>query len=230
MQVTRKTWAIKLSALQTERAMDVYTRISDTDANDYDKLKKALLTRYNYTKDGYRKRFRKVKQETEETPNQFIICLKNYLAKWLEFSGSSSGDFEALVDLIVKEQFINACSEELAVYLLERGAWAQQYLVAHKQQLQGKSESTVQPKRAEQRKLTQSKLDATQGRQRSLQCYRCQGYGHRQSECPTKVSLGKDQKSSTPVGQSNQKKTRAILAMSNEDGEEAFTCVNMESS
>ena len=27
----------------------------------------------------------------------------------------------ALVDLIVKEQFINACSEDLAMYLLERG-------------------------------------------------------------------------------------------------------------
>ena len=47
------------------------------------------------------------------------------------------------MDLIVKEQFINACSEELAVYLLERepmdlvelSTWAQQYLIAHKQQL-----------------------------------------------------------------------------------------------
>ena len=83
------------------------------------------------------------------------------------------------------EQFIS--SEELAVYLLERGpkdlveltTLAQQYLIAHKQQLGGKTKSTFQPKRAEQRKPTQSELDATQGRQRSLQCYRCQGYGHR---------------------------------------------------
>ena len=76
-------------------------------------------------------------------PDQFIIHLKNYLAKWLELSVSGSGDFDALVDLIVKEQFINACSEELAVHLLERGpkdlveltSWAQQDLIAHKQQL-----------------------------------------------------------------------------------------------
>ena len=78
--------------------------MSDTDANTYDKLKKALLTRYNYTGDGYRKIFREVKPETEETPDQFVIRLKNYLFKWLELSGSSSGDFDALVDLIVKEQ------------------------------------------------------------------------------------------------------------------------------
>ena len=95
--------------------------MSDTDANDYSKLKKALLTRYNYTEDGYRKRFREVKPETEETPDQFVIRLKNYLAKWLELSGSSHGNFEALVNLIVKEQFTNACPEDLAINMLESG-------------------------------------------------------------------------------------------------------------
>ena len=37
-----------------------------------------------------------------------------------------------------------------------------------------------------------------------------------------------DQKSLTPVGQSNQKKTRAMVSRSSEDGAEAFTCVNVE--
>ena len=158
----KDTWAIKLSALLTGRAMDVYTRMSDADASDYDKLKKALLTRYNYTEDGYKKRFREATPETEETPDQFVIRLKNYLAKWLELSGSSPQNFDALVDLIVKEQFINACSEDLAMYLLERGpkdlveltTWAQKYLIAHKEQL-GKSKATVQPRRADQKKTTQ---------------------------------------------------------------------------
>ena len=180
--------------------------MSDADASDYDKLKKALLTRYNYTEDGYRKRFREATPETEETPDQFVIRLKNYLAKWLELSGSSPDNFDALVDLIVKEQFINACSEDLAMYLLERGpkdlveltTWAHKYLIAHKEQL-GKSKATVQPRCVDQKKTTQSKPDSSQGRQRLLQCYRCRGFGHRQSECGTKISPGKDQKgSSTP--------------------------------
>ena len=154
----------------------------------------------------------------------------------LELSGSSPQNFDALVDLIVKEQFINACSEDLAMYLLERGpkdlveltTWAQKYLIAHKEQL-GKSKATVQPRRADQKKTTLSKPDSSQGRQRSLQCYRCRGFGHRQSECGTKISPGKDQKgSSTPVSQSSQKKTRAMLAQLDEDGKKAFTCVEVE--
>ena len=228
--------AIKLSALLTGRAMEVYTRMSDADASNYDKLKKALLTRYNYTEDGYRKRFREATRETEEAPDQFVISLKNYLAKWLELSGSSPDNFDALVDLIVKAQFINACSEDLSMYLLERGpkdleeltTWAQKYLIAHKEQL-GKSKATVQPRRADQKKTTQSKPDSSQGRQRSLQCYRCHGFGHKQSECGTKISPCKDQKgSSTPVSQSSQKKTHAMVAQLEEDGEKAFTCVEVE--
>ena len=46
--------------------MDVYTRMSNEDANDYDTLKKAPLTKYNYIEDGYRQRFWNVKPETDE--------------------------------------------------------------------------------------------------------------------------------------------------------------------
>ena len=127
MQVGKDTWAIKLSALLTGTAMDVYT---------------------------------------------FVVRLKNYLAKWLELSGSSSGDFDAIVDLIVKEQFINACSEELAVNLLERRpkdlveltTLAQQYLITHKQQLGGKTKSTVQLNREDKHSLNKIQHKYARGR------------------------------------------------------------------
>ena len=47
------TWAIMLSALLSGRAVDVYTSMSNDDANEYDKLKKALLTGYSFTEVGY---------------------------------------------------------------------------------------------------------------------------------------------------------------------------------
>ena len=83
----------------------------------------------------------------------------------------------------------------------------------HKQQLADKSKAKVHPKRADQKKITQFKKVSSQGRQRSLQCYHCQGSGHRQSECGTKISLSKDQKgSSTPVSQGSKKKMRVMVA------------------
>ena len=59
-----------------------------------------------------------------------------------------------------------------------------------------------------------------------LQCYRCRGYGHRQSGSLTIVNPGMDQKGSTPVSQGNQKKkkTRAMVAKSSEDAEEGCIC------
>ena len=92
-------------------------------------------------------------------------------------------------------------------------------MIAHKEQLGSKSKATVQPRCADQKKSTLSKPDSSHGHQRSLQCYHCQGFGHRQSYCVTKISP-KDQKGwLTLVSQSSQKKTHAMVAQLDEDGQ-----------
>ena len=73
---------------------------------------KMKMSRYNFTEDGYRQRFRDVKPDTDEMPDQLVVRLKNYLARWLELSESSPVNFDTLVDLIVKEELISACSDE----------------------------------------------------------------------------------------------------------------------
>ena len=45
---------------------------------------------------------------------------------------------------------------------------------------------------------------------------------------PDQIQSLKGSENSTSSGQSYQKKTRAMVAKSHEDGEEAFRCVNME--
>ena len=73
-------WAPSLSALLTGKALDVYSRLSDAAANDYDQLKEALLKRYDLTEDGFRVKFRDAKPEVGDSPEQFIIRLQNYLS------------------------------------------------------------------------------------------------------------------------------------------------------
>ena len=105
-------WASKLSALLSGRALEVYSRLSEEAAKDYDKVKIALMKRYDLTEDGYRRKFRASKPEVDESPEQFIVRLDRYLLRWLELSDTGQ-TFDGLKDLIVKEQFIDSCPKDL---------------------------------------------------------------------------------------------------------------------
>ena len=114
-------WASKLSALLSGRALEVYSRLSEEAAQDYDRVKLALMKRYDLTEDGYRRKFRASKPEVDESPEQFIVRLDTYLVRWLELLNTERS-FEGLKDLIVKEQFIVSSPKELAIHLRERVA------------------------------------------------------------------------------------------------------------
>ena len=114
-------WASKLSALLSGRALEVYSRLSEEAAQDYDRVKLALMKRYDLTEDGYRRKFRASKPEVDESPEQFIVRLDTYLVRWLELLNTERS-FEGLKELIVKEQFIVSSPKELAIHLRERAA------------------------------------------------------------------------------------------------------------
>jgi len=80
------TWALCLSALLRGRALDVYSMMAKDDVNDYEKLKSALLKRYQLTADGFRKRFRTSRPEAGESPSQFITWIGNYLQRWIDMA------------------------------------------------------------------------------------------------------------------------------------------------
>ena len=93
--------------------------LTQEDAFDYERLKAALLHRYNCRKQGYRQRFREAKPEDAENYDQFIVRLRNYFTQWVKLSDVESS-FEGVVQLMVKKQFINSCSKKLSVHLMER--------------------------------------------------------------------------------------------------------------
>ena len=61
----RTGWATKLSTLLSGRALDVYSRLSEV----------ALMKRCDLTEDEYRRKFRTLKPETDEIPDQFSFFL-----------------------------------------------------------------------------------------------------------------------------------------------------------
>ena len=53
----RSTWATLLTPLLTGKAIEVYNRLSPEEAMGYERLKVALLERYDFTERGYREKF-----------------------------------------------------------------------------------------------------------------------------------------------------------------------------
>ena len=182
-------WASKLSALLSGRALEVYSRLSEEAAQDYDRVKLAVVKRYVLTEDGYRGKFRASKPEVDESPEQFIVRLDRYLLRWLELSNTERS-LEGLKDLIVKEQFIDSCPKELAIHLRERAPEtlvqiakiADQYLDARGKHLFSSASKKLQ---------VQPKVDETKKQQNdstTVGCFKCNARGHKAVNC---LSLAK---------------------------------------
>ena len=77
----RDNWGSHLSALLTGKALDVFARLPPSSALDYEELKKALYKRFEMTEDGFRKKFRTLKLDGNETFSQFSTRLDNYIER-----------------------------------------------------------------------------------------------------------------------------------------------------
>ena len=78
----REDWAVRLSPLLTGKALQVCTRMHSENAHDYDRLKVALLKRYELTEEGYHQRFREIKPDEGETVFQFMSRLRRCFTQW----------------------------------------------------------------------------------------------------------------------------------------------------
>ena len=170
----KSDWAVCLSALLTGRALEVYTRLWEAHAVDYERLTNALLPRYELTEEGYRSKFRNSVPDDDETSAQFIVRLVNYLRRWIEMAECGT-DWRDICNVFIKEQFLNLCLKSLATYLREQSpkkledmaSIADQYLQAHDLRLNATNRKPIQENSG-----------------RLSVCYHCKQTGHRVLECP----------------------------------------------
>ena len=170
--------------------------MSSHDALDYDKLKEALLKRYQLTEEGLRSKFRECKADYGETPSQFITRLNMYLTRWVDMAKITKS-YDGLFEMMVKEQFLTNCAKDLAMYLREKpnmsieelSQMAERYMEAHGQNL-----STLHNNKTVSNKKWWSRNGHDQGRgQRpntvDKKCTKCLKFGHVQSECRSKLNV-----------------------------------------
>ena len=86
--------------------------------NDYEKLKSALLKRYQLTGDGFRKRFRTSRPEPSESPSQFITRIGNYLQRWIDLAKAAE-TYDGVKKLFIEERYLRNCPKEMATHLKE---------------------------------------------------------------------------------------------------------------
>ena len=172
----RVDWALYLSALLKGRALDVYSMMPAEYASDYNKLKDALLKRYQLSSDGFKKRFRSAKPEAGETPSQFLTRIDNYLQRWIELAKVEK-TYDGLKTLIVQEQYLSTCPKEMAMHLkegkpktiIELGEVAENYIEAHATDIVFGIDPRL-PKQSDPRR-----------------CHNCGKLGHIRSQCTKKM-------------------------------------------
>ena len=89
------------------------------DALNYDKLKVALLKRYELTEEGFKRKYKKCRPENGETFQQFTTRMKSYFTRWIDMA-SIEKSCEGLQDLILREQLTFICNRDLELFLRER--------------------------------------------------------------------------------------------------------------
>ena len=194
----KENWAIYLAALLKGKALEVYSRLSSEDANNYDVLKTALLRRYQLTEDGLKKKFYSSSPESGESATQFMIRLANELDRWIDATKIPQ-TLNGLKNLLIKEQFLTACDLKMAMYLREKevadntelAKTAERYMDAHcmltmkpakSQLLEVKKDKnwTVKPK------FQKGKPD---DKRSAKNCFLCGKSGHFTCDCHVKKKI-----------------------------------------
>ncbi|KAH6923125.1 hypothetical protein HPB50_022983 [Hyalomma asiaticum] len=115
----RATWPQKLLTVLPCEAADTLARLPETDADDYNKIKAALLKKFRLSAEAFRRRFRDAQKTTSETFREFAFNMKADLVEWLKGEGVYE-DRDKVVDLICLEQFYGSIDEEMRLWIQDR--------------------------------------------------------------------------------------------------------------
>ena len=162
-EVSRDRWSYQLAPYLTGKAQQAYAGLPPEEAKTYDTVKEAILRRYDINTETYRQRFRNLRPRENESPQEVVTRLRDLAARW----GRDSSSREALLDLIVQEQFLAIMPDDVRIAVIERqpkdsgeaAQYAGNYLQARSMAIRKEKITPVN------------------------KCPRCGDYGHWASDC-----------------------------------------------
>ena len=91
----KQGWIKRLAPLLQGGAREVYIRLPEQEAKDYELVKKALLSRFRRNAEYYRKQFRTVKKDAAESFTEFVKRLRSLLSRWFCMADADEKDAAA---------------------------------------------------------------------------------------------------------------------------------------
>ncbi|GFO16127.1 retrovirus-related pol polyprotein from transposon opus [Plakobranchus ocellatus] len=114
----KSEWASCLSNLLQDEALSIFLSLSPAEGSDYQTVKRVLLQRFGYDRNGFRSKFLSVKPQEAEDFGTFINRARRYFDRWVELSGVTIP--EGLSYLVCSEIALQACDEDFVAYVKDR--------------------------------------------------------------------------------------------------------------
>eukprot|EP00745_Piridium_sociabile_P018041 TRINITY_DN2685_c0_g1_i9.p2 TRINITY_DN2685_c0_g1~~TRINITY_DN2685_c0_g1_i9.p2 ORF type:complete len:385 (-),score=52.20 TRINITY_DN2685_c0_g1_i9:3104-4258(-) len=115
------TWASRMVSLLRGRPRDAVMRLKADQMNDYATVVTTLLDYFRLDAEAYRKRFRAMKKEPEETFKQVLGRLRTCLTRWCVAAGCDEDNAEEVKDLFLQEQIYNQFSPDFVFEVRRAG-------------------------------------------------------------------------------------------------------------
>ncbi len=114
---TKTDWVWHLIPLLTGKARAAYVNMDLNESTDYDKVKYAILRKYDVNTETYRQKFRSLTVDPTESPKELYSRLKELFGKWIQ---PKSKTVEEVSEIIILEQYLRMLSLEFQVWVRKR--------------------------------------------------------------------------------------------------------------
>ena len=178
-----------LQSVLTGRAQRACSSLSGADRKDYAKVKTAVLKEYELVAEVYRHQFRTMRKGGPQSHTEFARDLALQFGRWRRAASAESLD--ALVDLMLLEQFKHTLPQNIATFIMERGvtkasqaaALADEWEVTHRLQT-----VAIRPRTNSVPSSANSVYDRryplSKNLARDWTCNYCGELGHWKADCP----------------------------------------------
>ena len=112
----RAEWAVYLVPYLTGRARAAYVAMDILEAMDYSKVREAILSKYEISKEIYKQRFRDPDVRPGETPKELYNRLKDNYRKWIKTDRKT---VEEIGELLILEQYLCSLDPDMRVWVKE---------------------------------------------------------------------------------------------------------------